>query len=346
MPQSIIPSLTSIQDSARAIADSVAAGIPAVTPQPIARGGRETGTQFVSGEIDRAWERFSDGMIDNLVDFVPNFIGALFVLVFFYIVYRILQSILVRILTGSASVDLALQHLLTRTFKITVSVLIGIMVLAQFGINVTALLTGLGIAGIAVGFAARDSLENFISGVTILIDRPFQLGDRVVIEDVYGAVEEITLRSTRIRTLDNTLLVMPNVMMINQRLTNHSMLGTLRVEVDFGVAYKEHPDKVRDVVVALAEGDDRLHPDFKPEVVVKKLNDSSIDLSLRIYIADPAKEVPIRWEYLERIREGLREADIEIPFPHLQVFLERDKALSDSFLTKPDLVIAADSRAA
>jgi small conductance mechanosensitive channel len=124
------------------------------------------------------------------------------------------------------------------------------------------------------------------------------------------------------------------------------MLGTLRVEVDFGVAYKEHPDKVREVVIALTEGDDRLHPDYKPEVVVKKLNDSSIDMSLRVFISDPAREVAVRWDYLERIREGLRAADIEIPFPHLQVVLESEKALSDSFLTKPELIIAGDSRAA
>jgi len=346
MPQTIISRLVSIQDSVSAAADSVAAGDATGAFQAIGNEVRGTGSQFVSREIDRAWERFTEGMIDNLVDFVPNFLGAMFVLIFFYIVYRILQSILVRVLTSSSAVDPALQQLLTKTFRISVSVFIGIMVLAQFGINVTALLTGLGIAGIAVGFAARDSLENFISGVTILIDRPFQLGDRVVIEDVYGAVEEITLRSTRIRTLDNTLMVMPNVMMINQRLTNHSRLGILRVEVAFGVAYKERPEKVRQVVVALAEGDDRLHPDFKPEVVVKKLNDSSIDMSLRIFISDPAKEVAVRWDYLERIREALREADIEIPFPHLQVFLEQENALADSFLTKPELTIGGDTRAA
>ncbi|MGA7305486.1 MAG: mechanosensitive ion channel [Rhodothermales bacterium] len=347
MSQSILPALTLIQDSVKvAVPDSLAAADSVGALRAIGRQVSETGSRLVSGEIDQVWQRLTDGMINNLIDFIPNLIGALFVLVFFYAVYRIILSVLVSVLTRSAAVDPALQHLLTRTFKISVSAFIGIMVLSQFGINVTALLTGLGIAGIAVGFAARDSLENFISGVTILIDRPFNLGDRIVIEDVYGAVEEITLRSTRVRTLDNTLMVMPNVTMINQKLVNHSRLGLIRVEIPFGVAYKEKPSEVRDVLTKLTKDDHRIHPDFKPEVVVKGLNDSSIDMALRIFIDDPSKEVAVKWDYFERIRESLREADIEIPFPHMQVFLEEEKALADSFLTKPKIAIAGDSKAA
>lgn len=347
MPLTTHTPLVQVQDTTVAgLADSVAASDSAGAVRLIGEEVGHTGTLLVSGEFDRIWARFTEGMIDKVVDFIPNIFGAVFVLVIFYIIYRLVLSVLERVLSKSAAVDPALQHLLTRTFRISVSAFIGIMVLSQFGINVTALLTGLGIAGIAVGFAARDSLENFISGVTILIDRPFALGDRVVIEGIYGAVEEITLRSTRIRTLDNTLMVMPNVLMINQKLVNHSKLGILRVEIPFGVAYKEHPAKVREVVTAVADGDDRIHADFPPEVVVKGLNESSIDMSLRVFIDDPSREVAVKWDYFERIREALRDADIEIPFPHLQLFLEKEKALEDSFLTSPVLSIDGDSRAA
>jgi small conductance mechanosensitive channel len=69
-------------------------------------------------------------------------------------------------------------------------------------------------------------------------------------------------------------------------------------------------------------------------------------MALRIFIDDPSKEVAVKWDYFERIRESLREADIEIPFPHMQVFLEEEKALADSFLTKPKIAIAGDSKAA
>src|SRR5690606_28793812 len=99
-------------------------------------------------------------------------------------------------------------------YRIFAGVFIGVMVLDQFAVNVTALLAGLSIAGIAVGFAARDTLENFISGITILLDRPFRIGDNIEISEVYGSVEEITLRSTRLRTLNNEVMVMPNIQMI------------------------------------------------------------------------------------------------------------------------------------
>jgi len=202
-------------------------------------------------------------------------------------------------------------------------------------VNVTALLAGLSIAGIAVGFAARDTLENFISGVTILLDRPFSIGDTIQIEGVYGTVEEITLRSTRLRTLNNEVMVMPNLHMINQKLINHAMLGVVRVEVPFGIAYKEYPQAARAVVLELTEGDDRLHPDLPPSVVVTGLNNSSVDMVLRVYVKNPRDEVSVRHGYIEKVREALREADIEIPFPHLQLFIDEAKAFEGTALLRP-----------
>ena len=155
------------------------------------------------------------------------------------------------------------------------------------------------------------------------------------IEDIYGSVDQITLRSTRIRTLNNQIMVMPNVQMINQKLVNHTMMKMVRVEIPFGIAYKEFPQQAREVVLRTTEGDTRLHPDYKSDVVVTSLNDSSVDMALRIFLQSPKLEVPVRLEYLEKIREALREADIEIPFPHRQLFLDEAKALQSSFLLKP-----------
>jgi small conductance mechanosensitive channel len=295
----------------------------------------EAGRLLVDGQWETVLDRMSAAFVALLVDFVPVVIGATFVFLLFYGVFRIVKVLLARVLHRSKRIDAGLESLLMKLYKITGWTLIGIMVLAQFGVNVTALVTGLGIIGIAIGFAARDTLENFISGITILMDRPFRIGDMVDVDGVYGTVEEITLRSTRIRTLQNQIMVMPNVQMINQRLNNHTMLGILRVDVPFGIAYKEYPEEARKIVLKAVENDTRLHPDFEPTVVVTGLGDSSVDMVLRVFLKNPRQEVMMRFELVERIREALREADIEIPFPHLQLFVDEAKAFEGTQLMLP-----------
>lgn len=326
-------------------ADSVAAADSALAAADTAGGtaswiseqAQEAGRALQRGDIEGFWNIFIANLAESAASFVPKLISALLILLLLYGVYRFVESVLSQILTRNRRVDAGLQGLLMKTYRVATLAFIAVMVLGELGFNVTALLAGLSIAGIAVGFAARDTLENFISGVTILTDRPFNVGDKIEMEDVYGTVEEITLRSTRIRTQNNVMMVLPNVDMIKKRLLNHSMFGTVRVEIPFGIAYKEYPSEAREVVMALTEGDDRLHPNYPPSIVVTELNDSSVDMVLRLYLRDPDLEVPIRFEYVEKIREALRHADIEIPFPHRQLFLDEAKALDESFLTRPHL---------
>lgn len=135
-------------------------------------------------------------------------------------------------------------------------------------------------------------------------------------------MRELTLRSTRIRTLNREEVVIPNVQMISQPLVNQSSIGRLRVDVPIGVAYKEDLDRTRETVMALVQDDDRLASDPPARVVVTRLNDSSVDLELHLFVNDPSQAVPVRYEYTEKVRKALGEADIEIPFPHLQLFVD------------------------
>ena len=287
----------------------------------------EAGRLMIEGEWDLFWSEFYTGLAELVLNTLPKILGAVLVFLLFYGIYRILRSLIARLLRRSQRVEPGVERLLMKTYRVIGVSVVLLMVLSQLGVNVAALLTAFGIAGIAIGFAARDTLENFISGITILMDKPFRIGDNVEVDGVFGTVEEITLRSTRIRTLNSEYMVMPNSQMINQKLINHTILGTVRVEVPFGIAYKEYPSEARDVVLRLTEGDQRLHPDFKPDVVVTELSDSSVNLSLRLYLLNPKLEMPVKWEYTEKIREALREADIEIPFPHVQLFIDEAKGL-------------------
>ncbi len=304
----------------------------------------DAGRLLISGEWELFTRQLYGGLADLIIEFVPKVLVALLVFIVFFAIYRALLATLRRFLHRSKKVDAGLQNLLLKTFRVVGLLFIALMVLAQLNVDIAALLAAISIAGIAVGFAARDTLENFISGITILMDRPFRIGDNIVVDEIYGTVEEITLRSTRLRTLNNEYLVMPNTMMINQKLVNHTILGTVRIEVPFGIAYKEFPQAAREVVIKLPEGDPRIHPDYKPEVVVTELSDSSVNMHLRLFLTNPKLEVPVKLEYVEKIREALREADIEIPFPHLQLFVDEAKALEESFLLKKDWPGTEDRR--
>ena len=290
---------------------------------------------FLNGNWDGLYELLSSGLVHLTGLFLERGLQAFAAFLLLYVLYRLLATTLFRVLDQSESIEPGLQSVLLKTFRVVTLVFIGVIVLDQLGLNVTVLIGGLSIAGVIAGFAARDSLENFISGITILVDKPFQVGDYIEIEDEYGQVDEITLRSTRIRTVRNEIIVLPNLQMITQRVINHTKRNVLRIDVDFGIAYKEYPEEAREVLLPLVEDDDRIFTEPSPTVVVTSMNDSSVDMALRFYIRDPSQEVAIRWEYTEKVRERLREADIEIPFPHRQLFLDEAKALQGSKLLSP-----------
>jgi len=175
----------------------------------LSRGVGEAGKLLIQGEWEAVIDKLYSSFIDLLIAFIPALLTSLFVFLVFYGIYRIVATVLTRVLNRNSKIDAGLKSLLLKVFRIVANIFIIIMVIANFGINVTALITGVGIVGIAVGLAARDTLENFISGLTIIIDAPFRVGDNVVVYNTFGTVEEITLRSTRLRTLNNEIMRKP-----------------------------------------------------------------------------------------------------------------------------------------
>ena len=284
------------------------------------------------GQIDVFFEQVGEALIGFAVH---NLIPAIFVGLAFWVVLRVATGVLDRALGRARRVDTGVQQLILRFVRMVILSVAAIVVLDKIGIVVAPFIAGLGIAGIALGFAAQDTVQNLIAGVTILLDRPFQVGDNIELQDTFGTVEEITLRTTRVRTLDNQMAILPNATVISEKIINPSMLRALRIVVPFGIAYKESPEAARRVVLALTEGDRRLHPDYAPAAVVTALGASSVDMELRFHLKDSRLEVPIRLEYQEKVFEALRAAGIEIPFPHLQLFIDEAKAFERSRLLGP-----------
>jgi small conductance mechanosensitive channel len=279
----------------------------------------EVGLLLTEGRFSEAWSLMTLDLAIAFGDLGPKIAAAILVFTLLYTGYRTLRSLLGRILRRSNVVQTGLQSLLMQGFRLLSLVLIGVTVLQTLGINPLALITGIGVAGIAFGFAARDTVENILSGVNILTDKAFRIGDTLIVNDIYCVVERITLRTTRLRTPKNEILVVPNQQMANEHILNHTVTGALRIEIPFSIAYKEHPQQAREVVLALTKDDPRLMEDPTPSVVVTALNESSIDMALWVYVDDPKEERQIIYHFNEAIREELRQADIEIPFPHLHI---------------------------
>lgn len=271
--------------------------------------------------LDDLW-RLAGDFQGVLIGWLLQLVLAVLVLAVFALVYRAIRSGLSPVLDRSRLEEDASELLLA----ILRYVVLGfglIVALDQLGFNVTGLLAGLGVAGLALGFAAKDTLANFISGITILWDRPFRVGDRVEIDNEFGQVKRITLRSTRIHTNENKVVIIPNQNVVNNKIVNHTMQASLRLNVPFGIAYKEDIDAAREAVLATVGDDDRVRERPPPAVVLTEMADSAVAFELRLWLKNPHQEVPLGLEYRERIKRALDAAGIEIPFPHLSLFVER-----------------------
>ena len=253
---------------------------------------------------------------------LPRVAAALAVLAAFWLGFRIIRRPLRAVLEKADFAETLVKLLVDGVLHGVLLVLGIVMAASQLGINVGAALAGIGIVGIALGFAAQETVANMIAGFLIFWDRPFKVGDWITTQDKYGEVREITLRTTRLRTRNNTYVVIPNKQVIGDLLVNHSMYGETRVIVPIGIAYKEKIAEARKVILAAVTGLEGVLDDPAPSVVASALGDSSVNLNVRVWIGDAEQEMPTGERVLEACKVALDEAGIEIPFPHLQLFVE------------------------
>jgi len=255
--------------------------------------------------------------------------AALFALVYYaawLVAHRLLANA-----TTRAGLDRSLVQLLRNVVGVVVAALAVVTVMDQFGVDVLGVITALGVVGIAVGFAAQDTLSNFISGVTLLIERPFHIGDWVELAGKVGRVERISLRTTRVVSRDNVHSSIPNAKVASAEIVNLSAGGPLRLRVPVGIAYKESAQAAREALMPML----RAHPQVlqgaihAPSVLVEELGASSVNLVMLAWIGPEtiAVEPVVSAGLVEGAKEALDGAGIQIPFPHLQLFIDEARGL-------------------
>ncbi len=189
-----------------------------------------------------------------------------------------------------------------------------IIVLGQFGVETTSLIALVGVAGLAVGLALQGTLSNLAAGVMLLIFRPFKVGDYIEAGGNTGTVEDISLFTTRLVSVNNVPTIVPNASIWASAVTNYSVKDTRRVDLVFGVSYstdlKAAEKALRDVIA----DDERIHDEPEPFVAVTNLGDSSVDFTIRVWCAS-SDNWALKCHLLRTVKETFDERGIEIPFP-------------------------------
>lgn len=200
-----------------------------------------------------------------------------------------------------------------------------IMMLGVWGVDVGPFLAGLGIAGLAISFAIQDSLSNIFGGISIIMDKVYKVGDRIEIDSgETGNVADVGLRSTRIRTFNNEIIILPNSKLANSKIKNYVQPDkSLRVTINFGVEYGTDPKKVKKVIEPALTKMKGIKKDPAPEVDFLEMGDSSLNCMAKFWVPDYTEAYGKKLEANDIIYKSLNKAKIGIPFPTRTVYMKK-----------------------
>jgi len=206
-----------------------------------------------------------------------------------------------------------------------------IMALDILGVNVMPFIAGAGVAGIAIGFAAKDTLSNLIAGILLIIDRPFEIGDRIEVwsapagSATWGDVIDIGLRATKIKTTDNIVIIIPNNEIMRRDIVNYTLITSkIRVRVNIGVSYEADIDKAKEIIIGVAGSADWISKEPPPKVVVRSFGEFSVDLQLRVWIDNARKRMDTISYITDHVKTAFDEAGIEIPYPKRDITITHE----------------------
>jgi len=214
--------------------------------------------------------------------------------------------------------------LLSKVGNVVIALLAVTVALQHFGVNVQSLTVSLGVGSLAVGLAAQDTLGNLVAGFVLLLDRPFKIGDRIQLSTgELGDVVEIGMRATRIQTLDDTVLVIPNSVLTKEKVVNQSRpTRSLTTRLEVGVAYGSDLAAARRILREAALGSERVDRDREPLVFVTRFADFAVNLLLIFWVKDYTEQALARSEVHEQVYRRLGQAGVEIPFPVRRIIQE------------------------
>ena len=277
---------------------------------------------FIQMEAEMTFELDVENIISTYV--VPWSIDiglALLVFVVGRLIAKGLVKVLRRLLVR-AKVDSMLIEFIGSISNAALLLFVIVASLDRLGVNTTSLIAMMGAAGLAVGLALQGSLQNFASGVLLIIFRPFKAGDSIEAGGITGKVEKITIFNTVMLTADNREIIVPNGAIYGGTITNISARATRRIDLVFGIGYGDDIKRAKDILMQAMESDERILKDPAPKVVLGELAECSVNFLVRPWVK--AEDYwAVKWDLTEKIKLDFDAQGVSIPFPQMDVHMDK-----------------------
>ncbi len=260
------------------------------------------------------YQKYLDIAMSLIEKYSMNLIIAILILIIgLWFVKKIVK--ITKKIMAKRGIDITLQKFIGDLVSWSLKILIFITAISQLGIETTSFIAVLGAAGLAVGLALQGALANFAGGALIIIFKPFKVGDLIEAQGQLGAVKEIQIFVTKLTSPENKLVIIPNGILSNGNIINHTEEGKLRVDLTFGVGYDEDIKKTKDVLMGVMLSNKNVLKDPAPTVNVSELADSSVNFAVRPWTTSE-NYWNVYFGILEEGKNALDKAGIEIPYPH------------------------------
>lgn len=276
-------------------------------------------------------------MLNSFTALLPNIILALIVFALFFFVARTIKKV-VRNLTRDRREARNLGMVLGRLAQGT-TILIGLFIALSIvipSLKASDLVQLLGISSVAIGFAFRDILQNFLAGILILLTEPFQIDDQIIFKKFEGTIENIQTRATTIRTYDGRRIVIPNSELFTNSVTVNTAFENRRLEYDIGIGYGDDIDEAQRLILEAVYGTDGVLETPAPDAIVVELAGSSVNIRARWWVAPPrrADVLDLQDRVLTNIKNKLTANGIDLPFPTQQILFHDQTEETDGDRTR------------
>jgi small conductance mechanosensitive channel len=279
-------------------------------------------TPLVDG-LSNAEEWLTDNS-DLFIQYGVNIISALVILFLGNLIVRAVANSVSKVLQKK-KMDRSVVEFIHGLVRYLLFVIVLIAALGRLGVQTASVVAVIGAAGLAIGLALQGSLSNFAAGILIVAFRPFKSGDYVEIGGVAGSVDSIQIFQTILTTPDNKMVVVPNGSVIGSPITNYSRHDTRRIDLMIGVSYNADLQKTKALLTQICESDERVLKEPGVQVGVHTLADSSVNFVVRPWV-NTADYWNVYFDLMQAIKEGLDNEGIEIPFPQVDVHMNKIEA--------------------
>lgn len=258
-----------------------------------------------------------EGFQQSIKEFGMKFLGFAVVLVLGVVAVKLLLMLIKRVL-GKTSFDRTVKSFLFSVVRVLLYAVVVVTALGTAGVDISSMLTALGAAALTASLALQDTLKNFVSGMIILLNKPFTSGDWIQADGCEGTVDTIRIFYTQIHTFDNRVVQIPNSKMTSTNVTNCSSSGTRRVDLKFSVSYEDNLTQVKSVIYGVIAKNALVLTDPEPKVYVSKHLDNGVEITVFVWTMQE-NYFAVQFQMEEDVKNAFDENGVTIPYPHVEI---------------------------